>query len=181
VVNASRVLLYSATLVFVATSCSACHTVAHFLPSHSVAVENLQLDGKDWVPLQKQVSTERGRDSLLEYLPAGQTLANWQEMVTVETFSTAMAHRPVHALDFRKSFMDKLSRGNAHVGSYVVAENGRSSMFAWKALADPLMGDQSGLVRVVEQPGGLQVLQYTARQSMTEEQLKRWRPILEQL
>lgn len=47
----------------------------------------VEVDGRQWAPIQKNVTAIRGKDFTVEYIPVGQSLDNWEEMVTVQFFA----------------------------------------------------------------------------------------------
>jgi len=138
----------------------------------------LQLDGRRWVAVQKNVRHHAGGDFIREYLPTGQTVADWKEIVTVQEFSTAMAKHPISARDFEAAFMNDLKKDTAHLDSNVLKDSDQNLLIAWKAQTDAKLGNENGLVRITQGPQSVDVIQYTSREALTEEQMKRWQAIL---
>jgi hypothetical protein len=160
-------------LLIAGLSCAGCSQANQ--PETSTA---LQLDGRQWVAVQKSALRRSGADYIKEYLPPGQTVTDWKEILTVQEFSTAMAKRPITARDFEGAFLNDLKKDNAHVDSNLLSESDHDLLFTWKAASDTKLGNEEGLVRVSERPQGIGVIQYTSRDPMADEQLKKWQDIL---
>jgi hypothetical protein len=155
----------------VATICSGCqHAIEPAAPAA------YKLDNRQWLPVQKNVRPQPGKNFVLELLPAGQSLENWQELVTVEDFSTPK--EPIAARSFEKAFLDKLAAGHPGVGYHVIVDSPGMLIFTWQAVSDPRLQSQQGLVRVSSSPQSLHVVEYTSKQALSDEQVENWISIL---
>lgn len=89
-----------------------------------------------------------------------------------------MAKHPISARDFEAAFMNDLKKDTAHLDSNVLKDSDQNLLIAWKAQTDAKLGNENGLVRITQGPQSVDVIQYTSREALTEEQMKRWQAIL---
>lgn len=47
----------------------------------------MDVDGRRWTPVQKNVTPVHGKDFTIEFIPTGQNVNDWKEMVTVQFFA----------------------------------------------------------------------------------------------
>lgn len=146
------------------------------------AVGSVQLDGREWSPVQKNAHPVEGRDYLIEFLPANQTTTDWQEMVTVQLFSTS--GRPIDVKTFEQAFVDDLQKTNKNVGYNLVSikpddKQPHDILLTWKAVEDPKLHNQEGIVRIMDDGKGIHILQYTSQTPMTGENKEKWEHLLQ--
>jgi hypothetical protein len=161
-------------VVAIVVACTGCHAK----PEEPAAA--FQLDNRQWQPLQKNAHRGQAKDFLLELVPAGQTKKDWSELVTLEYFATPT--KPVAPEEFKQEFLKRLSAGKPGVGYQLISKDEATGaqLFTWQAVADPRLESQQGLVRVQPVAGGLHVFEYTSRHAIPEEDIQRWKTIMEQ-
>jgi hypothetical protein len=153
--------------------CAACHQA-----EAPAGPRSIDLDGRRWNSLQQDVRLSTARDTTVEFAPAGQTVKDWQELLTVQMLTTKAAKHAITAADFEKQFSKQgEDKGQAPVTETLKAQPNESA-FSWKSFAAGDTQAQFGVARVMQEPGRLRVVQYAAKQPLNSAQISKWQDLL---
>jgi hypothetical protein len=164
-----RLVVPLATLL----SCAACQHA-----EHASGPRSLELDGRRWNSVQQDVHVSTTRDATIEFAPEGQTVKNWQELVTVQMLTTKAAKHAITAKDFEEQFSKQgEDKGQAPVTEVLQAKPNESA-FSWKSFAVGDKPAQFGVARVMPESGRLRVVQYASKQALNAAQISKWQGLL---
>lgn len=113
-----------------------------------------------------------------EYLPKGQNLQNWSEMVTVQSMEGLQKEATVQA--FQDKVQSYLIRTCPNLKWKVLSSSENESLYEWSIQGCSSQPDQSEIARIVRTNESIHVWHYVIKQApMPEEKHKTWKSNLE--
>jgi hypothetical protein len=117
------------------------------------------VDNKDW---EIGWSNKTERSAMYEFVPKGQTVQNWKELVTLQ-FYPGMQDRS--AADFMKSFLALLQSDEPLAKAEMISSSPDDTMMEWNVLGSKQNADQFELDRVIRGKQGLHMIHYAVKTS----------------
>lgn len=108
--------------------------------------------------------------TLVEFLPAGQTIDHWQELVTVESFE---APRAANTAKFAAAFAAQLEAEHSSTRCTVEDERDKGCVVRWQADAAQQPGD-CGVARITLAHDRLCLTQYACLRPTGDDEQKNW-------
>lgn len=134
-----------------------------------------EADGRKWELVREEDADGQG---LVEYLPAGQTPEKWQEVVTVQYFSSDKINAQQLYQLFMKDIESQASDGQLSKQVYV--ETPANVLAEWNLKGTP--HDQTELVRIFNNGKLMAIVRYTNRaETPSKELMTKWKSILEKV
>ncbi|SRR6266542_2422516 len=140
----------------------------------AVSAEAPKFDGRAWRVGNHQMSAS---ESLTEYLLPGQTVEDWDELVTSTVF-----YQPVPLAAFVEKIHSSMSNGCPSLVWNVIRQDEKTVVFEWRDAGCGGFEPQNELDRVTIEKDGLYRLAYAAKVKgpLAPEKRKTWLAILSQ-
>ncbi len=127
------------------------------------------LDDKEW---ELGWSNESPTGLMTEFVPKGQNVENWKELVTLQTFTNLKANS---ASQFLNDFLSGLKEKEPSVKINLIAVSPDEAMVEWNILNSKQNPDQYELDRVIKGKQGLHMIHYAVKGSkLSNSQRDKW-------
>ena len=114
----------------------------------------------------------KGKYSIIEFVPKGETVEDWSELVTIQDFAN-ISGSPETFLNQLKSLREKLCPGSTIWN--VIAKDEHSILYVWKAKPCAGWPDQHEISRILDGKWNRWRIAYTAKvQEISKEKRNKW-------
>lgn len=152
-----------------------CALLASFLSQASVAQGSLPIPDVEngrWELAYSQVEKE---GAIFEFLPKGETLEDWNEMVTVQYFSYELIAGKISPLEFMMKVRSDTTELFPSVQWNVIAAKDSEVVYEWSLAGSPLADDQHEIARLADETLGISRLAYVKKTGrLPHEERAKW-------
>jgi len=143
------------------------------VPNITQEHQNIVFDERQWVAASGQNTPMM---DIVEYVPAGVNIANWNELVTSQFIPDPQNKASVKwYVDF---YSQDIKKTGVSLVFHIIKETPQEIIFEFR-IVSPSNQIQDELQKVVKAPGGLYILRYTIKQAdMGQENRAKWLAIL---
>lgn len=136
--------------------------------------QKIQFDNRPW---KSAWGKEKGLNLTLEYIPMGDTINQWQELVTSQFFAGLTE---VSAQDFANSVIKQLQQTGFTIETSFIEQGPNQVILEFK-VKDPVNMRQDELQKIVRGKDGMYVLHYAIKKAdMGAENRAKWLLLLQQ-
>ncbi|TAL63001.1 MAG: hypothetical protein EPN84_05660 [Legionella sp.] len=140
----------------------------------SLEKQNIQMDSRPW---KLAWGKQNGSNVTLEYIPFGDDINQWQELITTQFFAGLT---DVSAQDFANNVLKQLQQMNLVIETEFLEQQPNEVIFEFR-IKDPVNLRQDELQKVIKGKDGIYVLHYAIKKAdMGSENRAKWLLFLKQ-
>ncbi len=127
------------------------------------------LDNKEWdLGWQNKTDTTR----IVEFIPKGQAVENWKELVTLQFYPGLQSYAPG---DYLSAFLGHLQSTDSQVTSKIISTSADDALAEWHILNSNKNPNQFEVDRVVKGTEGLHMIHYAIKTSnWSDDERTKW-------